>query len=87
MTHGQMKGHLRQSGRQRGLCVDLGLRDRVAIVSGSSHGTGEAKPYGLAREGAKVTICVRSEDRLREAARQIESSTPAGVLPVRADVS
>ena len=66
--------------------MDLGLRDRVAIVTGSSQGIGEAIAYGLAREGAKVTICARNEDRLREAARQIESSTRAEVLPVRADL-
>ena len=66
--------------------MDLGLRDRVAIVTGSSQGIGKAIAYGLAREGAKVTICARNEDRLREAARQIESSTRAEVLPVRADL-
>jgi len=66
--------------------MNLGLKDRVAIVTGSSQGIGKAIAYGLAREGAKVTICARNEDRLREAARQIESSTRGEVLPVRADL-
>jgi len=66
--------------------MDLGLRDRAAIVTGSSRGIGKAIAYSLAREGAKVTICARNEDRLRKAARQIESSTRAEVLPVRADL-
>jgi len=37
--------------------VDLGVKNRVAIVKGSSRGIGKAIAYGLAEEGAKVTIC------------------------------
>jgi 3-oxoacyl-[acyl-carrier protein] reductase len=70
-----------------GLCLDLGLKNRVAIVTGSSQGIGKAIAYGLAREGAKVTICARREDALKKAAQEIESATEAQVLPVRADLS
>lgn len=66
--------------------VNLGLRKRVAIVTGSSRGIGKAIAHGLAREGAKVTICARNEERLRKASEEIEVSTGTEVLPVRADL-
>ena len=47
--------------------VDLGLRDRVAVVTGSSRGIGQAIAYGLAKEGAQVTICARNIDKLMDA--------------------
>ena len=67
--------------------MDLGLRGSVAIVTGSSRGIGKAIAYGLADEGANVTICGRNGDRLEEAAREIESSTCSKVLAVPADLS
>jgi len=66
--------------------VDLGLRNRVAIVTGSSRGIGKAVAHGLAEEGARVTVCARNEERLRESAKEIKSSTGSEVLPVRADL-
>lgn len=66
--------------------MDLGLRNRVAIVTGSSQGIGKAIAHGLAEEGAKVAICARREERLREAAEEITSSTGTEVLPVRTDL-
>ncbi len=40
--------------------MDLGLKDRVAIVAASSQGLGKAVALGLAREGAKLAICSRN---------------------------
>ena len=37
--------------------MDLGLKDKVAVVGASSKGLGKAIALGLAEEGAKVTIC------------------------------
>jgi 3-oxoacyl-[acyl-carrier protein] reductase len=69
--------------------MDLGLRDKVAIITGSSRGLGLATARSLAAEGCRVCICARGEDRLREAAREIAG--PGGgesaVLAVPADVS
>ena len=42
--------------------MDLGLKDKVAVVGASSKGLGKAIALGLAEEGAKVTICARDED-------------------------
>ena len=40
--------------------MDLGLKDRVAIVAASSTGLGKAVALGLAREGAKLALCART---------------------------
>lgn len=53
--------------------MDLGLRDKVAIVTGGSRGIGRAIALGFADEGCYVVLCARGEERLREAARQVEA--------------
>ena len=67
--------------------MDLGLRGKVAIVTGGSMGIGRATARALAQEGAKVVICARDEERLKAAARELSSETKGTVLPVRADVT
>jgi 3-oxoacyl-[acyl-carrier protein] reductase len=69
--------------------VDLGLTDKVALVTGSSRGLGLASALALATEGCRVTICARGTDRLQEAAREVGAAAggPGRVLPVTADVS
>jgi 3-oxoacyl-[acyl-carrier protein] reductase len=66
--------------------LDLGLKNRVAIVTGSSQGIGKAIAYGLAREGAKLTICARTESTLKATAKEIESVFGTEVLPFPADL-
>ena len=39
--------------------MDLGLKDRVALVAASSQGLGKAVALGLAREGARLALCAR----------------------------
>ena len=51
--------------------MDLQLRDKVAIVTGSSRGRGLAGAQALAAEGALVTICGREPGRLEAARAQI----------------
>jgi 3-oxoacyl-[acyl-carrier protein] reductase len=67
--------------------VDLGLRDKVALVAASSRGLGYAIARELAAEGAAVVMCARGEPRLREAAREIAEATGARVVPVTGDVA
>jgi 3-oxoacyl-[acyl-carrier protein] reductase len=67
--------------------VDLGLRDKIALVTASSRGLGKAVALRLAREGAHVAICARGEEDLARAADEIREATGQRVLPVPADVS
>jgi len=67
--------------------MDLGLGGRVALVCGASSGLGKAVAMGLAKEGARLAICSRTEEKLTKAAEEIRRETGADVLAVRADVS
>jgi len=67
--------------------MDLGLKDKVALVTGASMGIGYAIAHALASEGAKVSICGRNPERLQEAARRITDETGAELLPLQADCS
>ncbi len=57
--------------------MDLGLKDKVAIVGGASKGIGKAAALGFAREGAKVAICARSPDQLNASSEEIRLETGA----------
>ncbi|HBY96197.1 MAG TPA: short-chain dehydrogenase [Chloroflexi bacterium] len=67
--------------------MDLGISDKVAIVSAGSEGLGRATALRLAREGARVVICSRHEEKLYAAAEAITAATGASVLAVPADVT
>ena len=66
--------------------MDLGLRGKVAIVTGGSDGLGLATARRLATEGSAVAICGRDASRLKEAAERLRSDG-ADVLDVQADVT
>jgi len=61
--------------------MDLGLEGRVALVMGASAGLGRGVAAALAREGARVAIASRSEERVEAAAAEIEGE----VVPFVAD--
>jgi 3-oxoacyl-[acyl-carrier protein] reductase len=67
--------------------VDLGLAGKVAVVGASSRGLGKASALALAREGARVTICARTEADLDSAAADISAQTGGEVLAVPADLT
>ena len=69
--------------------MDLNLSDKVAIITGSSRGLGLASARALVAEGARVCICARGEERLAEAALEVEAvaKKPGMVAAVQADVS
>ncbi|PWT87292.1 MAG: 3-oxoacyl-ACP reductase [Blastocatellia bacterium] len=67
--------------------MDLGLRDRVALVAAASQGLGYACALELAREGAQVFLCSRNEARASEAARKIHEQTAAKVTGIACDVT
>ncbi len=47
--------------------MDLGLRNKVALVTGASRGLGRAMAHALADEGMHVSVCARTKDTLNEA--------------------
>jgi 3-oxoacyl-[acyl-carrier protein] reductase len=69
--------------------MDLGLTDKVAIVTGSSRGLGLASARALVAEGCRVCLCARGEERLAEAALEVEAVArrPNLITTVQADVS
>ena len=66
--------------------MDLGLRGKVAMVTGGSDGLGLAAARRLAAEGSAVAICGRDATRLKDAAEKLRASE-AAVLDVPADVT
>jgi 3-oxoacyl-[acyl-carrier protein] reductase len=62
--------------------MDFGLKGRRALVLGASAGLGFAIASVLVREGARVAICSRSEERIRAAAANMGAA-----LGLAADLS
>lgn len=67
--------------------MDLGIKDKAAIVMAASKGLGFGSAMALAREGARVVMCARDEEVLRRAAGEVQKATNAEVMPVAADVT
>ena len=66
--------------------MDLGLKDKVAIITGGSSGIGLATARAFLREGARVAICARGEARLQAAAEELRALPGACVYSQVADV-
>src|SRR3954463_10567363 len=69
--------------------MDLGLSDKIAVVTGSSRGLGLASARALVAEGCRVCLCARGAETLAEAALEVESAAkrPNMVATIQADVS
>ena len=67
--------------------MDLGLKDKVALVTAASQGLGAAVALKFAEEGARVVICSRDRERIERRAAAIQDQVGANVLPMEADVT
>jgi len=67
--------------------MDLGLKNKIAMVGGGSKGLGFAVARALAAEGAKVSIASRDAEAIKRAADTIEQETGGQALAVPADLS
>ena len=65
--------------------MDLGLKNKVAVVTGSSRGIGRSIALGLADEGCRLVICARGEEALQETAQDVRGKG-VDVVAVTADV-
>lgn len=66
--------------------MDLGLKGKVALVSGASKGLGFAVAKALAAEGANVSISSRDQRAIEAAAKRIADDTGAKVIAMPVDV-
>src|SRR5205807_9752939 len=67
--------------------MDLGLKNKIAMVGGASKGLGYAVARALAAEGASVSMASRDHDAIRGAAGTIQRETGSRAVAVAADLS
>src|SRR5438045_2174326 len=66
--------------------MELGLKDKVVIVTGGSSGIGRATAQAFAAEGARVAVVARKEAALNETLRELEK-TGSAALAIPADLT
>ncbi len=67
--------------------MDLQLKDKRALVTGSSRGLGYATALALAKEGCRVAINSRDEAKVSAAAKVIAGETGSQVIGLAGDVA
>jgi len=66
--------------------MDLGLKDKRALVTGSSRGLGYAAASLLAKEGARVAINGRDAEKIKATAEKLQQETGTQVMGLAGDV-
>jgi 3-oxoacyl-[acyl-carrier protein] reductase len=67
--------------------MDLHLKNKRALVTGSSQGLGYAAALGLAKEGCKVAINGRDEAKIKAKAETLQNETGSQIIGLAGDVS
>lgn len=67
--------------------MDLGIRGRVALVTGGGRGIGRETAREFLQAGVKVMTCARSEDQLRQTCRELAEATGGEIRSVVADMT
>jgi 3-oxoacyl-[acyl-carrier protein] reductase len=67
--------------------MKLGLKGKAVLVLAASDGLGKAAAMQFAREGARVMLFARSEERLARARREIRETTGAAAEIVAGDIT
>jgi 3-oxoacyl-[acyl-carrier protein] reductase len=67
--------------------MDLGIKNKIALVLASSKGLGKAVAIALAKEGAKVIICGTDTKALATTEAEIESISPGNVKSFVCDLT
>jgi 3-oxoacyl-[acyl-carrier protein] reductase len=66
--------------------MDLGLKGKVAVVTGSSRGIGKGIAACLAAEGCRLVLCARGKEALAETAAELRQGG-ADVLDLTVDIT
>lgn len=66
--------------------MDLGISGKVFLVTAASKGLGYGVAQALAKDGAKVSICSRTEAEVNAAAERLHTETGAETLATACDV-
>lgn len=66
--------------------MDLGLRNRVALVCGASEGMGRGSALVLAGEGARLALVARTRETLKKTAAEADEFGAAETLSLIADL-
>ena len=67
--------------------MDSDLKDKVALVTGSSKGIGRSIAFALAREGCKVVVSARDSQLVDKTAAEIRKSNTGPAHGIAADVT
>ena len=67
--------------------MEMGIKDRVALVAASSQGIGLATAQAFAKEGCRLAMCARNQQRLEAAAAGIRVASGVEVLTRVLDVT
>ncbi|MCX8094969.1 MAG: SDR family oxidoreductase [Caldisericia bacterium] len=67
--------------------MDLGIKNKIAVVTGGSKGLGKAVAFSLAEEGARLGVCARDEKALKDLKREIEESYNTEVFVFPCDLT
>lgn len=67
--------------------MNLGIKNKVALIGGASKGLGKGCAIQLAKEGVNVAICAIDKESLNETEDFIKKNTHVQVLPILADLS
>jgi 3-oxoacyl-[acyl-carrier protein] reductase len=67
--------------------MDLGITNRVAVVTGGSEGIGKAAAHIMAEEGVNVVILARTQSKLDDAVSEISQTAVGTIEGISCDVS
>jgi 3-oxoacyl-[acyl-carrier protein] reductase len=67
--------------------MNLELKNKIALIAGASQGIGFATALAFAREGARLAICSRNQNKIEMAAERIRQETQAEVLALSVDLA
>ena len=67
--------------------MELGLKDKIAVITGGSVGIGLAVAQGLAAEGVHLVLCARDEERVLQQAKEIAQAYGVKAVGFSADVA